>query len=226
MDRRGPLAHLVERLLCKQEATGSSPVGSTTRTPFVEFFCFLYNVRMKLLNTKLSGLMLFELEDGTNGKGDFFTDNRGGYVPFWNFKRLRELGLPDMGEVKQVAFSKSKRGVIRGIHAEPWDKLIYVAIGKVFAVEVDMRGGSPTYGQHETFELDDHKVLFVPKGFGNSFQALEDSYYFYQVNGEWTPETKYEMISYKDPSLGIKWPLWDERIVSEKDESYPIIKKN
>lgn len=176
---------------------------------------------MKLLPTKLKGLMLFELEDGENGQGDFFSDSRGAYVPFWNFEKMRGLGWPGMGEYTQAAASFSKRGVIRGIHAEPWAKLIYVPQGKVLAVEVDVRPESPTFGEHETFELDAHKVLFVPVGFGNSFQALEDSIYMYLVNGVWKPDMKYPLISYKDPFLGIEWPLWDDRIVSEKDEGHP-----
>jgi dTDP-4-dehydrorhamnose 3,5-epimerase len=180
---------------------------------------------MKLLPTKLNGLMLFELEEGVNGQGDYFPDERGAYIPFWNFDKLKELGWPGMNEYTQVSVSKSKRAVLRGMHGEPWSKLIYVPQGKVFAVELDLRPESPTFGQFETFELDDHKILFVPQGFGNGFQALEDSLYMYLVNGRWSPEVKYNLVSYKDPDLNIKWPLWEERIVSPKDEGHPPLRE-
>jgi dTDP-4-dehydrorhamnose 3,5-epimerase/reductase len=174
---------------------------------------------MKLLPTKLKGLRLFELEDGVNGQGDYFPDNRGAYAPFWHFRKLREMGMPDMNHA-QTSMSKSKRGVIRGIHGEPFEKLVYVPVGKVFVAEVDLREGSESFGRHETFELDDHKVLYIPKGFGNSFQALEDSVYIYMFSDEWSKDTKYTLVSYKDADIGIKWPLWEERIVSEKDEGH------
>jgi dTDP-4-dehydrorhamnose 3,5-epimerase/reductase len=179
---------------------------------------------MKLLSTKLKGLMLFELEEGKDGQGDYFPDNRGVYAPFWHFRKLREMGMPNMNHA-QASMSKSKRGVIRGIHGEPFEKLVYVPVGKIFAAEVDLRVGSETFGQTETFELDDHKVLYIPKGFGNSFQSLEDTVYIYMFSDEWSKDTKYTLVSYKDPDLAIKWPLWDERIVSEKDEVHKPLKE-
>lgn len=132
-------------------------------------------------------------------------DHRGVYYPLWK-------GNPDI-VVRQVNVSQSKRGVIRGIHAEPWDKYIHVLNGRAFAAIVDM-----TSLEIFTFDLDNTVALYVPSGYGNSFQALEDLTYLYLCTGVWDKamEGKYPSMKYNDPRLAIPWkdiPL----IISDKD---------
>jgi dTDP-4-dehydrorhamnose 3,5-epimerase len=183
---------------------------------------------MKPLPTKLAGLLLYDLEvAGQSPDADFFPDERGHYVPFANFAKLAKAGFPGLGEITQAACSFSRAGVIRGIHAEPWDKLIYVARGQAFVVEVDMRTTSPTLGQHETFVMDQNRLLFVPQGFGNSFQAMVDTHYVYLVNGIWSADAKYSNVHPLDPDLGIDWPLkGDRQVISAKDQALPMMRQS
>jgi len=183
---------------------------------------------MKLLPTSLTGLLLYDLETaGQSADPDFFPDERGHYVPFANLAKLAKAGFPGLGEITQAACSFSRAGVIRGIHAEPWDKLVYVAKGKAFVVEVDMRPDSPTLGHHEAIVMDQNRLLFVPQGFGNSFQAMEDTHYVYLVNGTWSADAKYSNVHPLDPDLRIDWPLKGEsQVISAKDQALPKMRES
>ena len=123
-------------------------------------------------------------------------DKRGYFYELWK-------GEPKL-KIKQANISFSKKGVVRGIHFEPWDKYIHVIKGKILAVIVDLDGS------YKKYILDSRQALFIPKGKGNSFQALEDTIYCYLTTGVWQNK-KYKTMSYKQ----IKWPL--KPIVSEKD---------
>lgn len=174
---------------------------------------------MKIEKTKIDGLTLVHL--------DIFADERGSFREAWQAEKAEEAGLPKLEPV-QFNVSVSNYGTIRGIHAEPWDKYIHVAHGKVFAAIVDLRKESSTFGQYETIELDETKAIFVPKGMGNSFQALSEKVvYAYLVTDIWRGMTNpYPAVAFDDPELAIPWPLPEETwIVSDKDRNNPTLKE-
>jgi dTDP-4-dehydrorhamnose 3,5-epimerase-like enzyme len=115
-------------------------------------------------------------------------------------------------------------GVTRGIHAEPWDKYISVANGEAFAAIVDLRKGE-TFGTVETFHLTPNNAIFVPRGCGNSFQALtDDLIYSYLVNAHWSPDASYNFVNLRDSALAIAWPIpITDDLISEKDKNHPLL---
>ncbi len=151
-----------------------------------------------------------------------FGDSRGWFKENWQREKMVALGLPDFAPIQNnISFNKDA-GVIRGIHAEPWDKYISVACGKVFAAIVDLRAGD-TFGKVETFELTPDKAIFVPKGLGNSYQTLEpNSVYTYLVNAHWAPGISYPSVNVADKELNIAWPIPVSKAeISEKDQANP-----
>ena len=137
------------------------------------------------------------------------------------------LGLPDLGPVQNNISFNAGRGVTRGIHAEPWDKYISVATGSVFGAWVDLRPGE-SFGEVYTCVIDPSKAIYVPRGVGNSFQALEDgTAYTYLVNAHWSAELKktYTFVNLADPELGIEWPIpLDHCELSKADKHHPFLK--
>lgn len=149
-------------------------------------------------------------------------DNRGWFKENYQRAKLEGLGLPHFEIVQNnISFNKEK-GVTRGIHAEPWEKYISVATGRVFAAIVDLRKGE-SFGRVETFDITPDKAIFVPRGCGNSFQTLEENTaYTYLVNEHWSPEAKYVFCNLNDADLNIEWPIpLDQSIVSDKDLNHP-----
>lgn len=137
------------------------------------------------------------------------------------------------GEIAALSFiqeneSKSVYGVLRGLHFQnpPYaqSKLVRVVTGKVLDVAVDIRQGSPTFGQHFTIELSEEnkKQLFIPRGFAHGFVVLSDVAIFqYKVDGYYAPEHD-AGFRYDDPSIGIDWQIPHEHIkLSKKDETAP-----
>jgi dTDP-4-dehydrorhamnose 3,5-epimerase-like enzyme len=121
---------------------------------------------------------------------------------------MTALGLPDFGPVRNSFSFNSKRGTMRGIHAESWDKFISVGSGSFFGAWVDIRENSPTYGAVFTTEIDPSKAIFVPAGVANSYLTLEDNtVYSYLVNDHWYPDASYTFVNATDPMLGIEWPI-------------------
>ena len=120
----------------------------------------------------------------------------------------------------------AERSDTRGVHAEPWDKYVSVATGSVFGAWVDLRPGD-SFGEVCTCVIDPSKAVCVPRGVGNSFQALEDgTAYTYLVNAHWSAELKgtYTFVNLVDPELAIEWPIpLDEAIVSEADLNHPYL---
>lgn len=152
-------------------------------------------------------------------------DNRGWFKENYQKAKMEALGLPAF-EVVQNNFSfNEEAGVTRGLHAEPWEKFISVANGKVFGAWVDLRKG-PSFGQVYTTEITPDKAVFVPRGVANGYQTLEPNMtYTYLVNAHWSPEAKYTLINLFDPALDIDWPISkDKSIVSDKDKSHPMLK--
>ncbi|MEE0446121.1 MAG: sugar nucleotide-binding protein [Collinsella sp.] len=141
---------------------------------------------------------------------------------------MTALGIPDLKVVQNNVSYNDSCGVTRGIHAEPWDKFISVARGSVFGAWVDLREGSATYGKVFTCTLDPSKAIYVPRGVGNSFQALEDgTAYTYLVDAHWSLELKrtYTFVNLADPELAIEWPIpLEQATVSEADLNHPMLK--
>lgn len=159
---------------------------------------------------------LFEIDLVLHG------DNRGWFKENYQKARMEALGLP-VFEVVQNNFSyNAERGVTRGLHAEPWEKFISVANGRVFGVWVDLRRGE-NFGKMLTIEITPEKAVFVPRGVANGYQTLEENVtYTYLVNKHWSPDTKYVGINLADETLGINWPIsLDQAIISEKDLNNP-----
>lgn len=152
-------------------------------------------------------------------------DNRGWFKEHWQREKMVALGLPDFAPVQQNISFNSKVGTTRGIHAEPWDKYVSVAAGRVFGAWVDLREGE-SFGSTFTLELSPEVAVFVPRGIANSFQTLEpDTSYMYLVNDHWSPTAEYSFVNLADPELGINWPIsLKEAVVSEKDLGHPILR--
>ena len=174
---------------------------------------------LRAVETNIPGLVVFDLP--VHG------DNRGWFKENWQRAKQTNLGLPDFGPVQNNISYNAKKGVTRGIHAEPWDKYISIAAGSVFGAWVDLRPGD-SFGQVYTTILDPSKAIYVPRGVGNSFQALEDgTVYTYLVNAHWSLEQKrtYTFVNLADPDPHIDWPIpLEESERSEADLHHPMLK--
>lgn len=176
-----------------------------------------FSKELKKHETSIPGLIVFDLP--VHG------DNRGWFKENWQREKMIAIGLPDFGPVQNNFSFNDKKGVARGIHAEPWDKYVSLGKGRVFGAWVDIRADSPAYGQVYTTELDPTKAIFVPAGVANSYQTLEDdTVYAYLVNDHWSPNAKYAFVNMADELLGIEWPIpLSESEVSEKDKNHPML---
>ncbi len=152
-------------------------------------------------------------------------DNRGWFKENYQQQKMEELGLPHFETVQNNFSFNKERGATRGLHAEPWEKFISVAIGRVFCAWVDLRKGE-SFGQTFSLEVDPGKAAFVPRGVANGYQALEENVtYTYLVNDFWSADKKYAAANLFDPQIGIDWPISKEQaIVSEKDLNNPILR--
>lgn len=151
-------------------------------------------------------------------------DNRGWFKENWQREKMVALGLPDFRPVQNNISFNEKTGTTRGIHAEPWDKFISVATGRIFGAWVDLREG-PTFGAVFTAELDPSQAIFIPRGVGNAFQTLEDNTaYTYLVNDHWSADAQgqYTFLNLADESAAIQWPIsLDQAELSDKDKAHP-----
>jgi dTDP-4-dehydrorhamnose reductase len=151
-------------------------------------------------------------------------DNRGWFKENWQREKMLALGLPDFGPVQNNISFNNKVGTTRGIHAEPWDKYVSVATGRIFGAWVDLREG-PSFGAVFTAELDPSKAIFVPRGVGNAFQTLEtDTAYSYLVNDHWSAnaQAEYTFLNLADKTAAIAWPIpLDKAELSDKDRAHP-----
>lgn len=151
-------------------------------------------------------------------------DNRGWFKENWQREKMLALGLPDFGPVQNNISFNASPGVTRGIHAEPWDKYISVATGRVFGAWVDLREGE-SFGATYWCEIDPSVAIFVPRGVGNAFQALdENTAYTYLVNDHWSAEaqSEYTFLNLADETVAIPWPLGlDSGELSQKDLAHP-----
>ncbi len=176
---------------------------------------------MNIEKTTLEGVLIIT--------PDVYTDERGFFMEtFQETRYTLTLNLPPEEHFVQDNFSVSKKGVLRGLHyqAPPFGqgKLVSVLRGRVLDVAVDIRFGSPTFGQHVSVELsgDNHRQLWIPQGFAHGFVTLEDDTFFtYKCTGAYSREHDRGVI-WNDPALGIPWGV-ETPIVSEKDQQHPLL---
>ena len=172
---------------------------------------------MRRLDTRLEGPILIEpLVHG---------DVRGFFHESYRRSAYAEIGIRE--EFVQDNHSRSRHGVVRGMHFQVgrgMAKLVRCSLGSVFDVVVDLRRGSPTYGEWEGFELDDENLrqLYCPVGFAHGFVVLSESAdVLYKCDAYYDPAIE-RGIKYDDPDVGIEWPL-TELIPSERDASAPLL---
>jgi dTDP-4-dehydrorhamnose 3,5-epimerase len=153
-------------------------------------------------------------------------DSRGWFKENWQREKMLQLGLPDFGPVQNNISFNAAAGTTRGIHAEPWDKYVSVATGRIFGAWVDLREG-PTFGAVFTAELDPSRAVFVPRGVANAFQTLEDdTAYTYLVNDHWSAHalSQYTFLNLADETVSIPWPIPLERAeLSDRDRAHPFL---
>lgn len=125
----------------------------------------------------------------------------------------------------QMNHSRSGRGAVRGLHAEDWEKLVYVAHGEVFVALADIRPASPSFGQTETFTIGSDRplALFIPRGVAHGYCVLSDvADYVYQVTAYYTGSER-PAVAWDDPDLAIPWPVHSP-ILSERDQHNPTFR--
>jgi len=175
---------------------------------------------MKVIETKLPGVLIFEPK--------VFGDARGFFVETFRDSLCREHGIPAFVQDNQ---SRSRRGVLRGLHyqtVQPQGKLVRVATGRVFDVAVDVRRGSPTFGQWAGVVLDDvsHRQFYVPPNFAHGFVVLSETADFvYKCTDYYHPASEASIL-WNDPDVGIEWPaeVLDAVLLSDKDRQAPQLK--
>jgi dTDP-4-dehydrorhamnose 3,5-epimerase len=156
-----------------------------------------------------------------------FGDKRGFFLEAYKASAFAEQGIYD--HFVQDNHSHSTQGVLRGLHYQrpprAQAKLVRALHGEIFDVVVDIRQGSPTYGQWlgVTLSARDARMLYVPRGFAHGFCTLsETADVVYKVSAEYAPETE-EGLLWNDPDLGIQWPL-AEPLLAEKDTQYSLFR--
>ena len=159
-----------------------------------------------------------------------FGDDRGYFMETYHAEEFKEAGL-DLNFVQDNQ-SKSKKGVLRGLHfqyTKPQGKLVRALKGVVFDVAVDLRRNSPTYGKWEGILLSEEnkKQFYVPEGFAHGFVVLSDDAEFtYKCTDFYDPEDEGGIL-WNDPSIAIDWPIdVNEVILSEKDKKWKTLKEN
>ncbi len=173
---------------------------------------------MERLDTRLEGPVLI--------KPVVHGDQRGFFHENYRRSVYAELGVPE--EFVQDNHSRSRHGIVRGLHFQIGDgmaKLVRCANGAVVDVVVDLRRGSPTFGEWEAFELDDENLhqLYCPVGFAHGFCVTSDSADVMYKCSAYYDESIERGIAYDDPDVGIDWPKI-ELIPSERDANAPRLR--
>lgn len=176
---------------------------------------------MKFMPSTLPGVVIIE--------PDVYEDERGWFMESFNLQKfeegLRHLGLPVPDPFVQDNQSCSKKGVLRGLHyqLEPFaqGKLVCVNHGAAFDVAVDIRQGSPSYGEWFGLELntENKKMLWIPAGFAHGFLALEENTIFnYKTTNFYNKESE-RSIRWNDEALNIHWPDVGGYLINDKDQA-------
>ena len=170
---------------------------------------------MNVIETKLPGVVVVEPR--------VFGDERGYFMETWNQARYEEADLPSRFVQDNLSFST--RGVLRGLHFQDPDrqgKLVQVLRGEVFDVAVDIRVGSPTFGEWEAVLLssENKRQFYVPEGCAHGFLVTGDEALFaYKCTAKYNAKAEAAVL-WNDPEIGIHWPT-DYPVLSEKDSSAP-----
>lgn len=173
---------------------------------------------MKIVKTKLPGCVVLE--------PSVFGDARGFFYETWNAERFGQHGLPI--SFVQSNISSSSEGVLRGLHYQwprPQGKLVSVLKGEVFDVAVDIRRGSPTFGQWEGVALsaENKRQLWIPEGFAHGFLVLSgEALFSYLCTDVYVKEAD-AGIRWDDPGIGVVWPMDIAPVLSEKDANAPLL---
>ena len=176
---------------------------------------------MEFIKTKIEGLYIIEPK--------VFGDQRGYFMETYNEKKFKEHGLDYV--FVQDNQSKSKKGVLRGLHFQknfPQAKLVRAVSGEVFDVAVDLRKNSPTYGQWVGVVLssENKRMFMVPRGFAHGFVVLSETAEFaYKCDDFYHPEDE-GGVMWNDKDIGVEWPIDIEPILSEKDTKYLSLKES
>lgn len=168
--------------------------------------------------TDIPGLLIVDLP--------VHKDGRGWFKEAWQRAKMVEIGLPDFGPVQHNISFNHEVGVTRGIHAEPWDKFVNVATGRVFGAWVDLRD-RPSFGSTVTLEMGPDTAVFVPRGVGNAYQTLEpQTTYSYLANDHWSAASRdaYTFLNLADSTVNIPWPIpLEDAIRSQADRTHPVL---
>lgn len=178
--------------------------------------------KFKFTQTGIEGLVVVE--------PTVFGDNRGYFMETYHYNEFKAAGL-DMVFVQDNQ-SKSKKGVLRGLHFQrknPQGKLVRVIKGEVYDVAVDLRSNSQTYGKWYGVLLSEEnkKQFYVPEGFAHGFLVMSDTAEFvYKCTRFYDPADEGGLM-YNDPDVGVEWPIQDEMeiLLSDKDKKNPLLKE-
>ncbi|MBL0455917.1 dTDP-4-dehydrorhamnose 3,5-epimerase [Aeromonas enteropelogenes] len=171
---------------------------------------------MKIIDTKIPDVKIIE--------PTVFGDERGFFMETWNKKRFEELVAGKPTTFVQDNHSKSKKGILRGLHYQTENiqgKLVRVISGEVYDVAVDIRKDSPTFGKWvgEYLSAENRRQLWIPEGFAHGFYVTsEDAEFVYKCTNYYAPEAEKSII-WNDPTLKINWPIIDGPILSNKDRA-------
>jgi dTDP-4-dehydrorhamnose 3,5-epimerase len=162
----------------------------------------------------ISGLKLIQL--------DLRSDQRGWFAEVWQSAKFADLGLANFQPTQANASLNEAVGTTRGLHAEPWAKLIYILSGSAFGAWVDLREGAG-FGAKYCLELRPGMAVYVPSGVANGFQTTSrNTTYGYLVDGLWSKDRDYKMLNAFDKEISIPWPTSIARtVMSQKDLSLP-----
>lgn len=173
---------------------------------------------MKVLPTRIADVILLEPR--------VFPDERGFFLETWSRERYAAAGVD--ASFVQDNLSFSKRHVLRGMHFQnpvPQGKLVSVVQGAVFDVAVDLRRGSPTFGEWVGAELssENRRQMYVPEGFAHGFVVTSDSALFsYKCTRAYSPDSE-RSLRWDDPDVGIRWPV-SRPTLSAKDAEAPLLR--
>ncbi|WP_114634227.1 dTDP-4-dehydrorhamnose 3,5-epimerase [Vibrio splendidus] len=169
---------------------------------------------MKVIDTRISDVKIIE--------SSVFGDERGFFMETWNQKQFEKLVTGKSTQFVQDNHSKSKKGILRGLHYQTENtqgKLVRVVSGEVFDVAVDIRQGSPTFGQWvgEYLSAENKRQLWIPEGFAHGFYVTSDEAEFvYKCTDYYNPNAEHCLI-WNDQTVNVDWPISDCVTLSEKD---------
>lgn len=178
--------------------------------------------KFTFIETRIQGLVIVE--------PTVFGDDRGYFMETYNYNDFKEAGL-DMVFVQDNQ-SKSKKGVLRGLHFQkknPQGKLVRAISGEVYDVAVDLRRGSETYGQWRGVLLsaENKRQFYVPEGFAHGFLVMSDTAEFaYKCTRFYDPSDEGGLM-YNDPDIGVEWPIAEDMdiLLSDKDKKNPSFRE-